>query len=166
MSIGTNFGFRGGGGGAASGVVAVAVALLVSGLGYNMYVSQNQALDSSTKTQAEVVETGIRADSSRRGGTDYRPQITYSYTYNGQDYTSDNMYPGGQEPDEYSTRSEAKETLDRYEEQTPITVHVPTSNPGQAFIRAEKTSDPLVFIGVGILFLAVGIYRIWKSQVS
>ncbi|EGQ43432.1 MAG: protein of unknown function, DUF3592 [Candidatus Nanosalina sp. J07AB43] len=145
-------------------VLAILVGVGMVFLGYNTYVDQRQALNNPENVSATVVDTGIREDSSRRGGIDFSPVIEFRYTYNGSNYTSNSMYPGGQGPDEHNLESEAREVVQNYSQGSRIQVLVPPERPQEGFIKAEKTSDGLVFIGVGFLFLGVGSYRFLKQR--
>ena len=141
------------------------VLTLIAGLvmvvwGFSMMQSQATQLDSSVNTSATVVDTGVTEDISRRGGVDYVPEIAYRYTFEGQEYTEDNMYPGGQGPDDRSTRSEAESVVQNYTEGSQITVQVPPGNPDEPFIKAKKTNDPLILILFGVIFTGFSGYRL------
>jgi|APHM01.1.fsa_nt_gi Protein of unknown function (DUF3592). len=153
-------GQEGGKGATISNIVIVLVGFGLIFLGYNTYTSQNQALENPVNVSATVTNTAIQEDNSRRGGIDYQPVIEYEYSFEGQEYTSDNMYPGGQSPKDYNLQSNAEEMLDDYEEGTEINVSVPPGSPGEAFIKAKETNSPLFFIGIGVLFVIMGSYKI------
>lgn len=159
-----NLGQANGKGAVLSTAVIVLIGLGLVGLGYNTYVNQNQALEDPINVSATVTETGIDQDSSRRGGIDYQPDIKFEYTYDGQQYTSTNMYPGGQQPDHYDREAKARAVLDTYSQGSEITVYVPPETPGEAFIQAKKTNDPLFFIGIGLLMIGAATYRIGKDR--
>jgi Protein of unknown function (DUF3592). len=153
-------GQEGGKGATISNILIVLVGLGLIFLGYNTYTSQNQALENPVNVSATVTDTGIQEDSSRRGGIDYQPVIQYEYSFEGQEYTSDNMYPGGQSPKDYNLQSSAKEVVEDYTQGSKLNVYVPPENPGEAFIKAKKTNSPLFFIGIGVLFVIMGSYKI------
>lgn len=133
-------------------------------LGFNTLISQDQALENPVNVSATVVDTGIQQDSSRRGGIDYQPQIEYEYSFEGEKYTSRNMHPGGQLPNQYNVESKAREVIEEYSQGSEINVFVPPEKPGEAFIQKKKTNDPLMFIGIGILFAGMGAYRFVKDN--
>jgi hypothetical protein len=157
-------GKEGGKGALISNVVIIMVGIGLIIFGYNTFASQNQALENPVNVSATVTETGIAEESSRRGGTDYHPQIKYRYSFEGESYTSNNMHPGGQQPDSYNIESEARELVDEYSQGSEINVFVPPEKPGKAFIQPEKTNDPLIFIAIGILFAGMGAYSFFKNN--
>ena len=165
-----NFGPRidlgndGGKGGLISNFVIIVIGIGLIFFGYNTFASQNQALENPVNVSATVIDTGIAEDSSRRGGIDYQPQIKYRYSFEGENFTSDNMHPGGQQPDDHNVESEAREVVEEYSQGSEINVLVPPEKPGEAFIKPEKTNDPLIFIAVGILFAGMGAYRFFKDK--
>jgi hypothetical protein len=158
------FGNNGGKGALISNVVIILVGIGLIFFGYNGYTSQNQALENPVNVSATVTDTGIDQQSSRRGGIDYQPEIMFEYSYEGQDYTSSNMYPGGQEPKEYNLESNAREVVDKYSQGSEVTVYVPPGNPGEAFIKAKKTNKPLIGLGFGIIFILLGSYKFMKGR--
>lgn len=143
-------------------IILVGIGLIF--LGYSTYTSQNQALENPVNVSATVTDTGIEEHSSRRGGIDYQPKISFEYSYDGQEYTSTNMYPGGQEPEEHNVESEAREVVDEYSQGSEMSVYVLPESPGEAFIRAKKTINPFIAMGAGILFILVGSYKFLKGR--
>lgn len=151
------------------GAVISNIAIILVGfglifLGYNTYTSQNQALENPVNVSATVTDTGIDRQSSRRGGPDYQPEIIFEYSYEGQDYTSSNMYPGGQDPKDYNVESNAREVVQEYSQGSEISVSVPPENPGEAFIKAKKTNNPLIGMGFGVIFILLGSYKFMKGR--
>jgi hypothetical protein len=143
-------------------IILVGIGLIF--LGYNTYTGQNQALENPVNVSATVTETGIDRQSGGRGAPEYQPKITFEYSYEGQDYTSSNMYPGGQKPEDYNVESNAKQVVDEYSQGFEITVNVPPENPGEAFIKAKKTNNPLIGMGAGVLFILLGSYKFVKGR--
>lgn len=158
------FGSEGGKGALISNIVIILVGIGLLFFGYNSYTSQNQALENPVNVSATVTETEIDRQSGGRGAPEYQPKITFEYSYEGQDYTSSNMYPGGQKPEDYNVESNAKEVVDKYSRGSEITVNVPPENPGEAFIKAKKTNNPLIGMGLGVLFILLGSYKFMKGR--
>lgn len=67
--------------------------LAATGYGAYSYTQQASALDSAVEVNVSVTDTGIEEYSGRRD-TDYGPVVTFEYAYEGETYTSSNVYPG------------------------------------------------------------------------
>lgn len=130
--------------------VVLLFGLGMTGYGAYSYSAQSEALDSTETVNATIVSTSVD-DLPGQRGADYRPQATFNYTYNGETYTSSNLYPASI-PRDTQTESAAREKLEGYEPGTTATAHVPTDSPGDAFLKNERTDQPLYFIGFGAIF--------------
>lgn len=143
-----------------SGTLQVLLALVVGfgamGYGAYGYVEQSSALDSAVEVDATVSDTAIEQRSGRRD-TDYSPVVTFEYTYEGETYTSSNVYPGplGRE---FDAREAAREKLDEYEPGDTVTAYVPADSPGNAFLERERSNQPFFLIGFGALFVVGTTY--------
>lgn len=147
-----------------SSIIGIVIGLGLIGLGANTYINQNQALENPINTTATITETGVDRDSSRKSGISYQPEIRFEYSFEGEQYTSRNMYPGGQQPQDYDYESEAREVTQKYSTGSQIAVYVPPGSPGEAFIKNEKTSGPLIFMALGLLFMAMAGYKFLKTS--
>jgi len=135
--------------------VLLAIILGLGAIGYGgySYTSQTSALDSAVTVNATVVSTSVETVSQRRG-TEYRPQATFSYRYNGEAYTTTNVYPGPL-PREFGSPDEARAQLDGFEAGTTVTAYVPSDSPENAFLKVERSNKPFLLVGLGVL-LVVG----------
>lgn len=150
----------------------VAIILLLAGLGMagygaHTYMSQSAALDSTETVNATVTSTSVDEihSSSRRGGTDYRPQVTFNYTYDGESYSSSNLYPSGVTQDS-GTRDSAESQLEGYEPGTNVTAHVPTDSPDSAFLKDQRSTKPLLMMGFGVLFALLMTATIVRNHLA
>jgi len=141
-------------------VLTLIVGLIGVVWGFSLMQAQATQLDNSVNTSATVVKTSVVEDITRRGSVEYYPNVMYRYTFEGQEYTEGNMYPGGQEPDGKNLRSEAESVVQNYTEGSQITVQVPPGNPDESFIKAKKTNDPLILILFGVIFTGFSGYRL------
>lgn len=72
-------------------LLVLAVALVGAG-GYS-YVQQGQAVGDAVAVQGTVDNARVeRLDAGR--GIDYEPEIEYTYEYQGETYTSEQVFPG------------------------------------------------------------------------
>lgn len=131
------------------------VGLAITGFGTYDYLNQSEAMSDAVAVDATVTGTEVDSVSQRRGGPDYRPVVTYEYTYDGASYTSRNRYPATFEPD-YETRSAAEAELQGYERGEPVTAYVNPDAPSEAFLVKETSSGPLKLAGIGGVIVVVG----------
>ena len=148
------------------------VALLLGGLvlgGYGVHaqISQSAALDSTDTVNATVTSTSVEEipGNSRRDGSDYRPQVTFNYTYQGESYSSSNLYPSGITQDS-ETRDSAESELEGYEPGANVTAYVPTGSPDSAFLNDQRTIKPLLMIGFGALIALLSAVSIIRNHIA
>ena len=143
------------------GPLQIAILVLVSlGLvGYGGYslMDQNRALSSAVEVNATVDSTGIEEDSQRRGGVEYRPQVSYSYSFEGESFSSSNVYPSTLSKS-FDIREEAEAVLSDYGEGDRVTAYVRPGSPDKAFIVDERSNKPFLFIGIGALMASFAAY--------
>nr|EGQ40143.1 MAG: protein of unknown function, DUF3592 [Candidatus Nanosalinarum sp. J07AB56] len=132
--------------------------LLLGASGYLVY-SQQQSLSSGVQIEATVESKQVDRDSSRRGGIDFTPRVTYSYTYNGEQYTSQNIRPG-LGTSSSNSRSDAEDRISQYEVGETTTAYVVEGSPSKSYLK-KKTSIilPLMLGGFGALLLGRNAYR-------
>jgi hypothetical protein len=131
--------------------VLIGVAVMSYG-GYD-YVQQTEAVREAVEVEATVTDLGIeteRGTASQRG-VDYDPTVAFAYTYNGTEYTGSKIYPADIEH-EYETRSGAESVIEEYEEGGRTTAYVTPDRPGDAFLKNETTTAPLIAIALGGIF--------------
>lgn len=142
-----------------SGNVRIAVALIVGlatiGYGAYSYSTQSAALDSAVEVDATISSTSVEERPGKRN--EYAPRATFEYTYEGETYTSSNVYPG-ELPREFGSREDARSELEGYEPGSTVTAYVPPDTPGNAFLKYKSTNKPFLVIGFGILFV-IGVIR-------
>lgn len=138
-----------------SGTLQIAIALLTGlgtmGYGAYSYTVQSSELDSAESVDATIVSTEIETISARHG-TDYSPEATFEYTYEGDTYTSSNVYPGNL-PREFTSRNDARFQLKGYEPGETVTAYIPPDTPENAYLKHRSSNKPFIAIGLGALFL-------------
>ena len=143
------------------GSLQIAILALVSlglvGYGGYSFVDQSRALSSAVEVNATVDSTGVVEDSQRRGGVEYRPQVSYSYSFEGENFSSSNVYPSTLSKS-FGTREEAETVLDDYSEGSEVTAYVRPGSPDKAFLVDERSNKPFLFIGIGALMASFAAY--------
>lgn len=142
--------------------VMVLVGLGLVGYGGYSHMVASASVSSSIMVDGTVESVSVDRDLSSRG-TDYRPEISFSFSYNGSEYTGDRIYPSGITPG-YDSRLEAEDEIEDYEEGQNVTVYLKPGSEDQAYLRNESTNRPLLMMAAGALFALFGIgYSIFKN---
>jgi hypothetical protein len=132
-------------------LLVLAVALVGAG-GYS-YVQQGQAVSDAVTVQATVDSARVERIETRRG-VDYEPEIEYTYEYQGETYTSEQVFPGPTIRT-YSDRSNAESIVRSYEPGTTVRAYVRPSAPSNAFLIRERTPWPARALAVGGVLLGL-----------
>jgi hypothetical protein len=147
-----------------SGTIQIAIALLIGlgtmGYGAYSYTAQSSALSSAEEVDARIISTSIEEHAGRRG-TDYSPQATFNYTYNGKAYSSSKVYPG-KLPREFGSREEARAQIAGYDSGDTVWAYVPPDSPGNAFLKHESSNKPFIVIGFGAVVVLGTLYSILR----
>lgn len=140
--------------------IAVVLLLGLGTMGYGAYsyTAQTSALDSAVTVNATISATSVETVDQRRG-VGYAPSVTYNYTYEGETYTSSNVYPG-KIPREFDTEDAASAQLEGYEPGDTVTAYVPAESPDDAFLKHEQSNDPFLVVGFGVLFVLAAMYSV------
>jgi len=149
---------------APSGILQIALALLVGiatmGYGAYSYTEQRSALDSTVKVDATLTDVSVEKHGGK--GDTYSPKVTYEYAYDGETYTSANVYPG-KLPREFGSREKARDQIDGGPGDT-VTAYVPTDEPGDAFLKHKTSNKPLFVVGIGALFVLAAAYSVVRGR--
>jgi len=134
--------------------------VLLGAAGYMTY-TQQQSLSSGEQIEATIESKEVTMSSSKRGDK-YTPHVTYSYTYEGTQYTSDNIRPGiGTETSD--TRTAAEDRIDQYNVGETTTAYVVQGSPSESYLKKESNPLPLI---IGVLGLALIGLPVYKSVAS
>lgn len=144
------------------GLLFAVLGLAIVGYGAYDYTQQSAAVEEAVAVDAAVVETGVEPVSTGSTGADYRPTVTFEYSYQGSSYRSDRVYPSALDPN-FDTRSAAADVLDGYAENESVTAYVDPDEPGEAFLLNERSNTPLVALAIGAVFVLVGAANVRKG---
>lgn len=139
-------------------VVLVVVGLVFSGIGGYLYVDEQRAIDNSEPIEGVVVDSSVYVDraTSSDDSDSYFPEIRYRYSYDGREYTNDNVFPGT--GSRSTSRARANSLVDEYRPGATVTVYVEPDTPERSFLIKERaTLFHLAFGGAGVLMVLAGI---------
>lgn len=111
---------------------------------------------------AQVVSARLDDGPDRTSRT-YAPEVTYTYTYEGEEYTSSTVHPGGTWMTGNQERMQS--IVDEYDAQIgqEVTAHVDPEDPGNAYLREGRLRHAYVTIVFGAVLLAVAA---WVGSVA
>jgi hypothetical protein len=152
----------------------VAAGVGAGALGWINYQNTQSDLENAVEADGQVVETDIVRQEREEDPDDdgvyedteisYEPVVVYTYTYEGEQYRSESLYPGGTGL-EFDDRSEAEQFLSDYETGQSLTVKVNSAEPDRSFL-IEK-DDSLFLLGVtgvfGGIFTLVGLVTLVRT---
>ena len=128
-------------------------------VGVTQLFQQRRSLTNAERVDAVIfhseVLTSTSADTDGRLGrsnstTSHRPDVRFRYVVSGQTYESDLLRPTiivqG-----YASRESAAEELVPFPLHAKVRAYVDPSHPEQAFLIADASKGPLVFIIIGLL---------------
>jgi len=143
-------------------LISIVLGIVLLGVAGYMGYSQQQSLSSGVQVEATVESKEVTMDSSKRGDS-YTPHVTYTYTYNGTQYTSDNIRPGiGTKASD--TRTAAEDRIDQYNVRETTTAYVVQGSPSKSYLN--KKSSPVLPLASGILGLFLIGRPVYKSVAS
>ena len=141
--------------GVALATIFTVIGVALAGYGFTQYQGQSQSIDNAVNITATVTETDVRTDSSRRGRIDYQAEIRFNYSYEGENQSSGYIYPLDSDK-EFNTESSAEEYLEDYPSGQEVYAFVNPENPGEAFLNAERSNQPLILMLIGSLMAVLG----------
>lgn len=146
------------------GLVAVAIGLgMVVGLGIGTYALQMTVAE---PVDAEVVTSGVDtvACSVDEGcDEEYVPVVTYRYTYDGTEYTSERVYPVAAQA-KHITRDGAAATANEYAAGDRVTAYVLPMMPDTAYLERNTPGLASLLFGVlGVLMALAGANGVQQS---
>jgi hypothetical protein len=123
-------------------------------------VDHNSSVQHNEPTSATVVSTEIdeRTNDDER---EYRPVVVYEYTVDGEQYESENVYPG-QFTRWHGSQSTAADVLEQYTPSQQVTVQHNPDSPDEAYLLNNGWPDSwYLAVGGAIVASLGGLYFIW-----
>lgn len=142
-----------------SGVLLTLV-FVVAGIGliwFGWTEYQNQQSDIQEAVEIEGTVESIEIDEENtENGHNYEPIVSYTYNYEGQQYSSESLYPG---PDgSFNSRGGAEEVTSQYSTGQQTTVYVNEEDPSRAFlIDNPRTFRVFAIMIGGVVFILTGL---------
>jgi hypothetical protein len=129
----------------------MAVGLWFIGKGISEAVIAHQSVGWQS-TRGRITDSKIVASRGRKGGSSYKPQITFEYRVDGAIYTSSNAFFG----QGIAGGSYAHRYINKYKQDTEVTVSYNPHRPDQAVLEPGITKRVFAPIVFGLVFFVMG----------
>lgn len=149
--------------GTAMSIFVLVVGLAITGVGVYAYTTESASLSNNVEVTAEVIGTSVEDGERTRGTDSYVPVVTYRYSYAGESYTSDNIYPGVNQP-QYQDRAGARTHLSAYTVGESVPAYVNPDAPSEAYLENSRTIQPTGSIVVGLLVALLGSVGLYQGR--
>lgn len=140
-------------------LVFVGVGVAIIGFGVIDYQNRQSDIQNHVQIEGTVQSVDVHEQSSENSPADssYNPYIRYTYSYEGQQYTSRSVYPGLNQR-VFDNRDKAEEVVSQYSPGETTTVYVNQENPSSAFlIKETQTTRSFLIMGFGLPFTVIGL---------
>jgi hypothetical protein len=133
-------------------------------VGATQFWQQRRNLAHAESVDALIVHSAVKVsktrDTDQRVGfsnstTSYLPEVRFRYAVAGTEYESERLYPSIIERS-YGSELAAAEVLAPFPRQARVRANVNKAHPDQAFLIAEKSNGPIVFLILGVLLPPLG----------
>ncbi|PSQ15814.1 hypothetical protein BRD00_12410 [Halobacteriales archaeon QS_8_69_26] len=92
-----------------------------------------------------------------RASRAFAPEVTYKYTYEGEEYTSSTVHPGGTWRTGNRDRMQAIVEEYKTEVGSEVTAYVDPEDPAASYLREGRLRHAYISLGFGVVLLAVGL---------
>lgn len=141
------------------GVVAVVLGLAFAAVAVTHIAPFTDDRADAVAVDATVTGSEVQTGTNAEGQQIYYPAISYRYTYEGTEFTSDSVFPGDVNP--VSDQSRARELVEEYAAGSEVTAYVNVEDPSRSYLVDEQM--PLWYwLGpvVGVLLVLYGFHSI------
>ena len=139
-------------------LILVAFGVGIGTLGYglvelaNAYASTDWPVATGTVVSSSVVA------SRTKSGTNYKPQITFSYEVDGTAHSSDTW----SYKDIARSRVDADAIARRYPPNGTVQVHYDPASPGSAVLETGAGFETFMLPGFGVVLLLFGVFLVFR----
>jgi hypothetical protein len=133
--------------------------LMLLVVGSTQFVQQRRNLAHAERVEATITHSQVFTSTSSNTNrellrsnstTTHRPDVRFRYTVAGRSHESDLLYPTSIART-YASHEAAARELAPYPLQARVNAYVDRTQPGKAFLIAEASQAPAVFIVLGLL---------------
>jgi len=135
--------------------------LMMLGVGARQFYLQKQLLRRAQPIEVVITRSEVRSHTSAdtdprllrsNSTTTHRPDIRFRYEIGGRSHESDLLHPNII-VSSYGSRESAEEVVRSYPVGARVPAFVDPRNPDKAFLKAEATAGPVVFMVIGLVLV-------------
>jgi len=142
-------------------VLVAGVAIV--GVGGYAYTVESASLANNVEVTAEITGTSVEQAGSTRGTESYVPVVTYRYSFRGESYTSNKIYPGINQP-QYEDRATARTHLSEYTVGESVPAYVNPDAPDEAYLEDSRSGQAVGGVVVGLLVALLGGVGLYQGR--
>lgn len=154
--------------------VVILIGLAAIGSGVWLYQGQQALFENTVEVEGTVATSTVEERAERRDIDDdgmtedvpvYDAVVEYTYTYDGQRYTADNIYPGSVRSNEFEEITGARDLVDDYPEGSTVTVYVDSRAPDRSYLVRQSNTLRYAVLGIlGLVVLGVGVRGVARTK--
>lgn len=126
----------------------------------NWSIKKSKAQQKWPTVNGTVISTKINETYTKKK-REYTPSVTYGYTVNGTQYTSNRISFAVRQ---YQKRSKASSIVNRYRAGSQVVVHYNPLNPAEAVLKVGVNKIFYIIYAVGIILLIVGVIAFFRDS--
>jgi hypothetical protein len=139
-------------------------ALMFLVVGVTQFFRQRRNLQHAERVDAVIVHSTVRSSTSAdpdsrllrsTSTTSHVPDVRFRYRVRGEEYESEQLYPTiiGRG---YASAESAAAVLRAFPVSAVVRAYVDPAHPERAFLIAERSNGPIVFMALGVLLPPLG----------
>lgn len=114
------------------------------------------------RSECTILRSGVASSSSGRSATTFRPEVEYSYSFDGQNYMGDRL---NLPRNSYLSSDEAQRAIKNYPRGSFVDCYVNSKIPAESVLDRSPLRFPLYRNGLGILIcFGVGGFILYVSR--
>lgn len=108
--------------------------------------------------EGRILSSSVKSEAGKNGGKVFSAAVTFAYTVNSQNFTSDRVRFGS-----INTASKVfpNQVVERYPAGSSVKVYYSSSNPSSAVLEPGFQSASAIVLVIGVIFGGVGVAAIF-----
>lgn len=135
--------------------IFVLVGLYVAYAGTDRILTQRRAVRTYEPVDATVRSSSVGTRGKEGSSELFYPEIQYRYHYDGEEFASSTVYPGGNYDSQ--DRARIQQLVNGFEAGDSVTAYVDPADPESSYLVAGALTTAWVFVGGGLALVLLGV---------